>query len=134
MLIWITKCWWMNDECLHEIWRVNVLLICILPIFSYTYYWVRVAHLFLFLCVFYYVSLRSEVSCCDVRSYFRMKSSVGLYLKLFVGELMSYWRYLCLFVYSGVQHHIALCFSSSCVPYVASVSGLSIFDCPFGIL
>jgi len=27
-----------------------------------------------------------------------------------------------------------LCFSSSCVPYVASFSGLSIFDCPFGIL
>ena len=26
------------------------------------------------------------------------------------------------------------CFSSSCVPYVASFSGLSIFDCPFGIL
>ena len=26
------------------------------------------------------------------------------------------------------------CLSSSCVPYVASFSGLSIFDCPFGIL
>ena len=26
------------------------------------------------------------------------------------------------------------CFFSSCVPYVASFSGLSIFDCPFGIL
>jgi len=26
------------------------------------------------------------------------------------------------------------CFSSSCVPYVASFSGLSIFDWPFGIL
>ena len=26
------------------------------------------------------------------------------------------------------------CFSSSCVPYVASFSGLSICDCPFGIL
>jgi len=26
------------------------------------------------------------------------------------------------------------CFSSSCVPYVASFSGLSFFDCPFGIL
>ena len=25
------------------------------------------------------------------------------------------------------------CFSSSCVPYVASFSGLYIFDCPFGI-
>ncbi len=26
------------------------------------------------------------------------------------------------------------CLSSSCVPYVASFSGLFIFDCPFGIL
>jgi hypothetical protein len=26
------------------------------------------------------------------------------------------------------------CFSSSCVPYVESFSGLSIFDCIFGIL
>jgi len=25
-------------------------------------------------------------------------------------------------------------FSSSCVPYVASFSGLSIFDCPFDVL
>ena len=27
-----------------------------------------------------------------------------------------------------------LSFSSSCVPYVASFTGLSIFDCPFGII
>ena len=27
-----------------------------------------------------------------------------------------------------------LCCSSTCVPYVASFSGLSISDCPFGIL
>ena len=27
-----------------------------------------------------------------------------------------------------------LCFSSSCVPYVANFSGSSIFDCPFGVL
>jgi hypothetical protein len=26
------------------------------------------------------------------------------------------------------------CFSSSCVPYVASFSGMSMFDCPFDIL
>ena len=48
--------------------------------------------------------------------------------------------YLCLFVYSGVQH-ILYCivslwvfFSSSCVPYVAIFSRLSVFDCHFGIL
>ena len=27
-----------------------------------------------------------------------------------------------------------LCFSSSCVPYATSFSGLSCLDCPFGIL
>jgi hypothetical protein len=37
-----------------------------------------------------------------------------------------------LMTYSGVQH--ILCFSSYCVPYVASFSRFSIFDCPFGIL
>jgi hypothetical protein len=26
------------------------------------------------------------------------------------------------------------CFSSSCVPNVASFPGLSLFDCPFGII
>jgi hypothetical protein len=45
---------------------------------------------------------------------------------------MSYLRYLCLFAYSGVQH--ILCCVFLCVPYVASFSGLSIFDCRFGIL
>ena len=72
---------------------------------------------------------------------------------------MSYLRYLCLFgsslppvvcrrthfvftlfvflTYKTFQHILCcdfVVFSSSCVPYVASFSGLSIFDCPFGIL
>jgi len=50
---------------------------------------------------------------------------------------MSYLRYLCLLVLWSPTH-IVLCFlsclSSSCLPYVASFSGLSIFDRPFGIL
>ena len=48
---------------------------------------------------------------------------------------MSSLLYLCLFAYSGV-HHILCCFFfiRSCVSYVASFSGLSIFDCTFGIL
>ena len=56
-----------------------------------------------------------------------------LYLQLFI----SYIRCLCLFTYSGVQStlcHVFDDFSSSWVPYVASFSGLSIFDCAFGIL
>ena len=46
---------------------------------------------------------------------------------------MSYLRYLCLFAHSGVQH-ILCCVTYSDVPCVASISGLFIFDCPFGIL
>jgi len=41
---------------------------------------------------------------------------------------------VCLFVYSGVQDilcSVFVCLSSSCVTYVASFYGLSIFDCPF---
>jgi hypothetical protein len=40
---------------------------------------------------------------------------------------MSYLRYLCLSAYSGVQdilRYVFFCFSSFCVPYVASFSGL----------
>ena len=47
---------------------------------------------------------------------------------------MSYLHYLCLFAYSGVQDILCcvfVCLSSSCVTYVASFYGLSIFDCLF---
>jgi len=50
---------------------------------------------------------------------------------------MSYLCYLCLLAYSGVQHILCcvfVLFVSSCVPYVASFSGVSLFNCPFGIL
>ena len=60
-----------------------------------------------------------------------------IYLQLFVGGLMSYLRYLCLFAYSGVQHIL-------CCVFVLFVFVLCIlccqflwivhFDCPFGIL
>ena len=40
---------------------------------------------------------------------------------------MSYLRYLCVFVFvEWCLTHIVLCCSSSCVPYVASFSGLYI--------
>jgi len=47
---------------------------------------------------------------------FRIKCSVRLYLQLFVGEHMSYWAYLCLFAYSGVQH--ILCWVFVCFVFV----------------
>ena len=40
---------------------------------------------------------------------------------------MSYLRYLCLFVHSGVQHIL-------CCVFVLFFFVLSIFDCPLGIL
>jgi len=46
---------------------------------------------------------------------------------------MPYLRYLCLLAYSGVQHILCcvfVLFISSCVPYVASFSGLYIFIAP----
>ena len=53
-------------------------------------------------------------------------------IRLFVEGLMSFLRYLCLSnTYCVV---FLLCLSSSCVLYVASFSGLFIFDCPFHIL
>jgi hypothetical protein len=43
-------------------------------------------------------------------------------------------RYLCLFAYSGVQHILCCVYVLFFLVYVPSFSGLSIFDCPFGIL
>ena len=50
---------------------------------------------------------------------------------------MSYLRYVCLCAYSGVKvilRYVFFCFSSFCVPYVASFSGLYFFDYIFGII
>ena len=51
---------------------------------------------------------------------------------------MSYLRYLCLFVYSGVQHILCCVLCLVCLLFCAanfaSFSGLSILDCPFGFL
>jgi len=54
--------------------------------------------------------------------------TLSLYTQLFVWWLMSY---LCLLAYSVV---FLLRFSSSCVPYVASFSGLSIVWLPLPCL
>ena len=52
------------------------------------------------LCVFTFC-----VPCCDVRYDFRIKTMFGSSLPPIVCRwFMSYWRYLCLFAYSGVQH------------------------------
>ena len=61
-------------------------------------------------------------------------------LHLFVGGLMAYLRYLCLFAYSGIQHilccvvYCARVRLVSCVSNVASFYGVSILDCPYLIV
>jgi len=62
------------------------------------------------------------------------RCSVRLYLQLFVGDLMSYLRYVCLLAHGGVQHIMRCAFALYYFVYVTSFSGLSICDCPFGIL
>jgi hypothetical protein len=100
----------------------------------------------LFLMVSYHVSLRSEFRFVMSVTISALKRClVRLYLQLFVGGLMTYLRYLCELAHIGVQHILCwsclvlfvvffLVFSSSCVPCVASFSGLSICGCSFGIL
>ena len=47
---------------------------------------------------------------------------------------MSYLRYMCLFVHSGVQRILCCVFDLFVFVYVVSFSGLSIIDCIFGII
>jgi hypothetical protein len=54
------------------------------------------------------------------------------YLQLFVGGRMSYFRYLCLFAQSGVQH--ILCCVGFVLLFCLSSFFLPKFYCPFGIL
>ena len=58
------------------------------------------------LCVFMF-----WVPCCDVRyDVFIKRCLIRPYLRLFVWGLMSYLRYLCLVLHSGVQHILCCVF------------------------
>jgi hypothetical protein len=74
-----------------------------------------------FACVVILCVFTLWVPCCDVRYDFHIKTML---------------RYLYLFIHSAVQHMCCVfaCFSSYCVPYVASFSWLSMFDFPLSIL
>ena len=63
---------------------------------------------------------------CQLRFPHGNNVQVRLCFQLFVGGRMSCLRYVCLFAYGGVQSMLC-CFCSSCVPCVASFSGLSFF-------
>jgi hypothetical protein len=88
----------------------------------------------------YYMYLRSEFHVViDVRYDFSIYTMLGSSLPPVVcrgGSRHIYVICVCLRIvvsntYCGV---LFVLFSSSCVPYVDSSSGLSIFSCPFGIL
>ena len=87
----------------------------------------------LVLCVVLLCVITFWVPCCDVRYNVRIKKrcSVHLFFQLFVRAPI--WRYLCLPANSGIQISccvFGLCLFSSCVPYVASFFGLSLFVLP----
>jgi hypothetical protein len=85
----------------------------------------------------YYVPLRSEFRVVISATFFAYKRcSVRLYLQLFEeSSCLIYVICVCLGTVMSNTYCVEflLCLSSSCVPYVASFSGLSIFNCPFGI-
>jgi hypothetical protein len=78
--------------------------------------------------------VRSSVLWSLLQLSHKKRCSVCLYLQLFVWGFMSYYCY-CVFVYAyWCPTHTVLYISSSCVHFVASFSGLFIFDCHFGFL
>jgi len=80
-----------------------------------------------------------RVPCCDVRYNFRIKtmfvSSLPPVICRRAHVLFTLFDLVCVL---WCPTHIVLCFCFvcivSCVPYVASFSGMSILDCSFGIL
>ena len=87
---------------------------------------VRVAHLFSFFMLSYYVSLRSD---------FHIETMLGSSLSPVVCRRGHVWYTLFVFVCVWWWRVVfLLCLSSFCVRYVASFSGLSIFDYTFGVL
>jgi len=65
-----------------------------------------------------------------------IRSSDIVYCNLWEGSCLIYVIYVCLRIVVSNTYCVVFffCSPSSCVPYVASFSGLSRFDWPFGIL
>jgi hypothetical protein len=68
----------------------------------------KIHNIFLYFCVVLLCVCTLWVPCCYASPY--KWCSVRLYLQLFVRELMSYLRYLCLFAHSSVQHILCYVF------------------------
>ena len=105
------------------------------PEFAPGFWWGTCCSLFLFswvvlLCVFMF-----WVPCCDVCYDFHIKTMFGSPLPpvvLYEGSCLIYVICVCLCIVVCDTYCVVFlfCFYSSCVPYVASFSGLFIFDCP----
>jgi hypothetical protein len=93
-------------------------------------WWCPCCSSFYFFALSYYVSLRPEFRVCCPLQFPSKWCSVRLYLHLFVGGLMSYLRYLCLFAYSGVQH-ILCCISVLFFFVLCTLCCQVSLDCPF---
>ena len=74
---------------------------------------------------FFFICANSKFSFARIRS-FHLREKINISFALFL-KLSDYFD-------PARRNVINLLSSSSCVPYVASFSGLSIFDCPFDIL
>ena len=86
-----------------------------------------------------YYTIHTYYSFKNIKNYHPRinRCSIRLYLQLFVGGLMFYLRYLCLFAYSGVQHILCCVFGLFVLVLCilrCQFSGLSILDLLFGFL
>ena len=101
-----------------------------LPVFG----GVRVVPLFSFSVVLFCV-LMFWVPCCDLRYDVRIQTMFGSSLPPGAcRRAESFLRYLCLVAYRCILCCVFVYFLSSCVPFVFSFSGLSLFDCLCDIL
>jgi len=93
--------------------------------------------IFLVLCVVLLCIFRFWVRCSGVRYDFHIKTMFGSSLPPVLCSCACLIHVICFYLRIVVSNTYCvvflLCFSSSCVPNIASFSGLSFSDCPFGI-
>jgi hypothetical protein len=90
----------------------------------------KVLLIFLAFCVVLWCVFTFVVLSCDVRYAFGIKTMFVFTSSFFVGELMSYLHYLCLFSYSGIQHTLCCVFVLFVLCLVYPMLPVSL-DCPF---
>jgi hypothetical protein len=101
---------------------------------SFTFYEGSAYWFFLVFCVILLCVFTFRVLCCDVRIKTMFDSSLPPVVCRRVHVLFTLIVFVCAVVSNTYCVVFLFCFSLSCVPYVASFSRLSIFDCPSSIL